>query len=60
MFIKSGLILEAGEILFRDFWSLFGTSFYFFLRVIYLFYLKKTRTALPGRTRAGLRSGAPL
>ena len=27
MFILSGLILEAGENLFRDFWSLFGVSF---------------------------------
>ena len=27
MFILSGLILEAGENLFRDFWSPFGISF---------------------------------
>ena len=31
MFILSGLILEAGENLFRDFWSPFSISFYFFL-----------------------------
>ena len=33
MFILCGLILEAGEILFRDFWSPFSFPFVFFLSV---------------------------
>ena len=51
MFILSGLILEAGENLFRDFWSLFGIYFnYFSARN----YLKKTKPTM-GRNRSGLR-----
>ena len=43
MFILCGLILEAGENLFRDFWSPFSISFVCFSARNYL---KKTRTAL--------------
>ena len=53
MFILYGLILEAGENLFRDFWCLFSISFVSFsVRN----YLKKSEPT-PGRTRAGLRPG---
>ena len=56
MFTLSGLILEAREKLFRDFWSPFSISFYFSSERNYL---KKTKPTV-GRTRAGLRPGAPL
>ena len=55
MFTLSGLILEIRENLFHDFRSLFSISFYFSSEHIY----KKTKPTL-GRTRAGLRPGAPL
>ena len=51
MFILCGLILEAGENLFRDFWSPFSISFLFFFRA----YLKKKRNrpwAVPERDSA--------
>ena len=50
MFILSGLILEAGENLFRDFWSPFGISFNRFS----VRNLKKTKPTM-GRNRPGLR-----
>ena len=56
MFTLSGLILETRENLFRDFWSPFSISFYFSSERNYL---KKTKPTM-GRTRAGLRPGAPL
>ena len=56
MFILSGLMLEVEENLFRDFWSPFSISFYFLSERNYL---KKTKPTM-GRTRAGLRPGAPL
>src|SRR4051812_31333914 len=56
MFILSGLILEAREILFRDFWSLFSISFYFFSECNYL----KKNKPTSGRTRAGHRPGPPF
>ena len=49
MFTLSGLILEARENLFRDFWSPFSISFYFFSSE-----RKKTEPPI-GRTRPGLR-----
>ena len=56
MFILSGLILEVGENLFRDFWSPFSISFiYFYARN----YLKKREPTL-GRVRPGLRPAGPL
>ena len=36
MFILFGLILEVGEILFRDFWSPFSIPFVFFSERNYL------------------------
>ena len=54
MFILSDLILEAGQNLFRDFWSPFSISFYFSSARNYL----KKRAPPLGRARAGLRSGA--
>ena len=54
MFILCGLILEAGENLFRDFWSPFSISFYFSSARNYL----KKREPPLCRARAGLRSGA--
>ena len=56
MFTLSGLILETRENIFRDFWSLFSISFYFSSERNYL---KKTKPTM-GRTRVGLRPGAPL
>ena len=51
MFTLCGLILEAGENVFRDFWSQF--SIYFLTFSARLNYLKKGQPT-PGRTRAGL------
>ena len=42
MFILSGLILEVGEYLFRDFWSSFSISFVCFSARIYLRTTKPT------------------
>ena len=60
MFTLSGLFLEDGENLFRDFWSPFSISFLSFSARRN--YLKKVKPTL-GRTRAGLHpkpSPAPL
>ena len=57
MFILSGLILEDGENVFREFWSPFSISFYFSFAQNYL---KKTRNRPTGRARAGLRSGGTI
>ena len=51
MFTLCGLILEAQENLFRDFWSPFSISFYLFSERNYL---KKTQPTT-GRIRPGLR-----
>ena len=58
MFILSGLILEVGQNLFRDFWSPFSISFYFSSARNY-FFLEKREPPL-GRARAGLRSGGTI
>ena len=56
MFTLCGLILEARENLFRDFWSRFSISFYFSSERNYL---KKNETDL-GPYPSGTPPGAPL
>ena len=54
MFTLCGLILEARENLFRNFWSPFSISFYFSSE------RNKKNEPTSGRTRAGHRPGQPL
>ena len=56
MFILCGLILEAVENLFWDFWSPFSISFNSFSERNYL----KKREPTLGRVRPGLRLAGPL
>ena len=56
MFTLCGLILEARENLFQNFWSPFSISFIFFLHGIIL---KKCEPTL-GRNRLGLRQARAL